>query len=344
MSKIDDEALEWVARQAAKALDEGERATFDAWYAASPRHQGAYLRASAIQHSLNQMSFQENLRPGPQVGHDKWHDEVQSHAEAAPTEPAQHTHNWRRLLVSSALAAGLAAVAFSGLGPEAVDRTLLQTAQGEFRKVPLTDKSVVSINSASHVEVELTKSERRVLLKNGEAWFEVAKDKAKPFIVSAGDVRVRAVGTAFAVRRHQGGADVLVTEGVVEVWSEKGAAPKTRMAAGGQAFVSDGAPDIVVTRDLGEVERRLAWRTGQLVFRNEILADAVADFNRYNARQLVIVDPALRRKTLVGNYRLDQPEHFADDLRALWNVPVTVTADSIRIGAAPKTTRVAAGN
>jgi transmembrane sensor len=97
----------------------------------------------------------------------------------------------------------------------------------------------------------------------------------------------------------------------------------------------DQAADIVVARDPDEIERRLAWRDGQLVFRNEILANAVADFNRHNVRQLVIADPALRRKTLVGNYRIDQPEHFADDLRALWHVPVTIAGDSIRIGAEP---------
>jgi transmembrane sensor len=193
------------------------------------------------------------------------------------------------------------------------------------------------------VEVELTSSGRRVFLEHGEAWFEVAKDKTKPFIVAAGDVRVRAVGTAFAVRRRPDGADVLVTEGVVEVWSDKGSARKKQMAAGRRALVLDHAAEIVVASDPGDIERRLAWRDGQLVFRNERLASAVDDFNRYNLRQLVIVDPALRTRTLVGNYRIDQPERFADDLRALWKIPVAVTADSIRIGAEPGAKRVSRG-
>jgi transmembrane sensor len=324
MSRIDDEALEWVARQAARELDEGARAAFENWYAANPRHQGAYLRAQAIQHSLDQVTFQESLRPDPASREDDW-----------DLAAVRHARKRRALLFSGALAAGLAAVAFTGLRPSSGERTVLRTARGEFRKVPLADNSVVSINSDSHVEVALTASERRVFLESGEAWFEVAKDKTKPFIVTAGDVRVRAVGTAFAVRRHQGGADVLVTEGVVEVWSDRGSARKKRMGAGGHAFVDNDAADIEVERDPAEIARRLAWREGQLVFHNEFLADAVADFNRYNTRQIVIADPGLRHKTLVGNYRIDQPEHFADDVRALWNVPVAVTADSIRIGAAP---------
>jgi transmembrane sensor len=327
MSKIDEEALEWVARQASRELDGNERAAFEAWYAASPRHQGAYLRAMSIQHSLDQVTLQESLRPGP--------GDARAPREDWDPAPRGHARGRRTWLVSGALAAGLAAVAITGLRPQAAERIVLRTAKGEFRKVPLADASVVSINSDSHVEVELTQSERRIFLKNGEAWFEVAKDKSKPFIVAAGDVRVRAVGTAFAVRRRQDGADVLVTEGVVEVWSDKGRAHKKQMAAGRRAFVFDQPADIVVTRDPDEIERSLAWRDGQLVFRNEILANAVADFNRHNARQLVIADPALRRKTLVGTYRIDQPEHFADDLRTLWHVPVAVSADSIRIGAEP---------
>jgi transmembrane sensor len=332
MSKIDDEALEWIARQAAGELTGDERAAFDAWYAASSRHQGAYLRASAIQHSLDQVTLQESQRPGPESNQHDW--------DPVPARPAQNRRAW---LMSGALAAGLAALAFAGLRPAPAERTVFRTAKGEFRKVPLADKSVLSINSDSHVEVELTSSGRRVFLEHGEAWFEVAKDKTKPFIVAAGDVRVRAVGTAFAVRRRPDGADVLVTEGVVEVWSDKGSARKKQMAAGRRALVLDHAAEIVVASDPGDIERRLAWRDGQLVFRNERLASAVDDFNRYNLRQLVIVDPALRTRTLVGNYRIDQPERFADDLRALWKIPVAVTADSIRIGAEPGAKRVSRG-
>ncbi|MES3021548.1 MAG: FecR domain-containing protein [Pseudomonadota bacterium] len=335
MSRIDDEALEWVARQAAGEPGEGERAAFDAWYAAAPRHQGAYLRAKALQYSLDQMAIQESLRPGLRA--------APAPADELEPAPLPHGRGRRALLGWGALAAGLAAVAFTGLMPAAVERTVLTTAKGEFRKVTLADRSVVSLNGDSRVEVALTKSERRIYLERGEAWFEVAKDKRKPFIVAAGDARARAVGTAFAVRRREHGADVLVTEGVVEVWSDKGSAQKQQIAAGARALVPDQAAQIAVTRDPGEVARRLAWRDGRLVFNNENLADAVDDFNRYNRRQLVIVDPALRRKTLVGNYRIDQPEHFADDLHALWKVPVAVTADSIRIGAAPGAKRGARG-
>lgn len=322
MSEIDDTALEWVARQSARALDGPEQAAFAAWHEAHPRHPGAYLRALAIQHSLDQVTLQETQRAAPP------HRESANEAAGQPASAPR-----RQWLVGGALAAGLAALGVMALRPQAAARSVFVTAKGEFRKVPLVDSSVISINSASQVEVAMSASERRIVLTRGEAWFEVAKDKSKPFVVEAGDVRVRAVGTAFAVRRHPNGAEVVVTEGVVEVWSESGTV-RRQMGVGTHAFVGEGAGAIAVTRDAGEVERLLAWREGKLVFQHRTLAEAVADFNRYNTRQLVIADPALRRKTLVGRYRIDQPEEFAKDVHLLMKVPVALEAEQIRIGAA----------
>jgi transmembrane sensor len=324
MSNIDDEALEWATRQAGGELGAQERAAFDAWYGASPRHQGAYLRALAIQHSLDQVTVQDSLKPRA--------EQRSTQEDALPVHAGRSR---RTFLFGGALAAGLAALAVTALRPDKVERTFLQTAQGEFRKVPLADRSVVSMNSGTELEVALSTKERRIVLTRGEAWFEVAKDKTKPFIVESGDTRVRAVGTAFAVRRGPDGADVLVTEGVVEVWSTTGTAPRTRMPAGTRAFLAQRASSIDVSEDKAEIERRLAWRSGKLVFHNQSLADAVADFNRYNARQIVIADPALAHRKLVGQYALNQPELFANDVRALFRVPVSVSPDRITIGASP---------
>jgi transmembrane sensor len=322
MSNIDDEALDWVMRQAGGQLGGQDRAAFDAWFAASPRHQGAYLRARAIQHSLDQVSVQDNLKPPAQTRDTGW--------EGKPPHPAR---NRRAFMFGGALAAGIAALAAVSLRPRLLAPTVLQTARGEFRKVPLADRSNVSMNSGTELEVAMGGAERRIVLKQGEAWFEVAKDKTRPFIVESGGVRVRAVGTAFSVRRQPAGAQVLVTEGVVEVWSQDGTAPVTRMTAGAQALVLDAAAEIAVSQNPDDVERKLAWRSGKLVLQNQTLEDAVLEFNRYNARQILIADPALRRKILVGQYRIDQPDYFANDVRTLFRVPVAVGADRITIGA-----------
>ncbi len=315
MSRIDDEALSWVAKQSAAPLCDVDRRAFDAWYAASPRHQGAYLRAQAIWHSLDKAAIQPNLRP------------------AEMSSPRGRPASRRAFLAGGVAAAGVAAAAVAVSGLITSRKTILKTVTGEFRKVPLADRSIANLNSGSHVEVDVTPHSRRVVLVAGEAWFEVAKDPDKPFVVEAGDVRVQAIGTAFSVRRRDNGADVMVTEGVVEAWSNGGTAGRQRIAAGGEAFIARAAQAIEVSHTPDEIERKLAWRDGNIVLNNETLAEATEDFNRYNARKIIIADPALRHMRFVGQYRIDQPESFADAVHSLLDVPVVTTSDGIFIGA-----------
>lgn len=353
MSNIEHQALEWTAREAQGPLPAPQQAQLDAWLAASPRHQGAYLRARAIEHTLHQVLLPETLRPAaialsadavaaaaPEVL------EVAEVAEAPAAVPARRklpAWSYAGMAVAALLAATVAMypalyptltpAAGSQGAPEAL---VLQTAMGELRNVPLADNSVASINSDTRLEVRMTMAERRIALQRGEAWFQVAKDAARPFVVAAGAVRVTAVGTAFAVQRQAGGADVVVTEGVVEVTRARdGASPRgavMRVAAGEQAFVPEGDGAVKVRRQADAAGRQLAWREGMIMLNNDTLARAVAQFNRYNRRQILIADPALRNRTLVGNYRINEAEHFANDVRALLKVPVVVTAEQIRIG------------
>jgi transmembrane sensor len=307
MSKIDNEAFEWVARKHARALGCAESAAFDAWYAADTRHQGAYVRAMAIYNAINLATVPQSLAPQadqPRRGFVKY------------------------AAMAACLAATVGAMNFSGLFEDKV----LVTAKGEFRKVPLQDKSIATINGGSRIEVEFTSRERKIDLQKGEAWFEVAKDKSKPFIVSAGDARIRAVGTAFSVRRFAQGAEVLVTEGTVEVWSKGRASQRRQLTAGERAFLEPEASAISITRQPSEVNRKLAWREGQLILKNQTLSDAVADFNRYSPKTIVIADAALGSKRLFGQYKLDAPELFAKDVSTVLAVPVTITADTIFIG------------
>lgn len=319
MSTIDRQALDWAVRQSDGPLDEGAQRAFDAWYAADIRHQGAYLRAVAINRALNGATVQESLRPKRERLAAEW-------AGAS----WQRSGSRRAFLAAGCAAAGAAFLALPRLFGGA-DRTVLTTARGEFRKVPLADKSVADINSGSLLEVRMTARARQVALKQGEVWLEVAKDKTRPFIVEAGGVRVRAVGTAFGVRRYANGAEVLVTEGTVEVWRD-GSARRRLVHAGERTVVSSRATDIAVARQPVEVQRKLAWREGKLIFDNQTLSEAVADFNRYSQKKIVIADPALGRRKLVGQYQIDAPERFAQDVGAFLQIPVVVTAEKIVIG------------
>jgi transmembrane sensor len=318
MSAIDNQALRWLRIQSERELDADERADFNAWLEKDTRHKGAYIRALVIDNAISQAVSDQDCRPGE----DRYGLRSDGYGNAKASRRA-----W---LKYGALAAGFATLGV-GMSLQSRDRvTTLATSRGEFRRVALADTSIANMNSDSKLEVRFTTARRQIDLVKGEAWFEVAKDKSKPFVVAAAGVEVRAVGTAFGVRRFPNGAEVLVTEGTVEVWTGQA---RARLVAGEGSFVPYNAAQITVARQPQEIERKLAWRDGNLAFTRQTLGEAVADFNRYSVRQIVIADPALERERIFGQYRIDAPEQFAKDIGAYLNVPVEVSAERIVIGA-----------
>jgi len=333
MPSIDDTidvwAAEWVARRSAGLTPEDARA-FEAWYAADRRHQGAFLRAEAAWTLLDRaqvLAHGDALADGTDHG---LLDPLPTPLTGRQRRPSRT----RRAMIGGAIAASVAAVTGTTW---LLNRGLsLTTARGELRNVPLADRSVAAINTDSRIDVDMSQHLRQVRLVRGEAWFEVAKNPDAPFVVSAGDIRVRAVGTAFSVRRRDSGADVLVTEGVVEAWNVKDKGRRVSLPAGSQAFVPYAPAAATVAFAPEDIGRRLAWRTREIILRRDSLSSAVAEFNRYNDRQIVIADPALGRAQLVGGFAVDQPEIFARAVHATLGAPVTIEDKQITIGAYPE--------
>jgi transmembrane sensor len=186
------------------------------------------------------------------------------------------------------------------------------TAVGGLASVPMADGSKITLNTDSEVQLEISAHERRVKLVRGEAFFEVAKDPARPFVVHAEDKRVIAVGTRFAVRLKRDALQVAVTEGRVRVEQAAivgRAEPIANLIAGNVAIAQRRVVRIQ-ERPVADVEQSLGWRTGYVVLSKTLLADAVAEFNRYNRRQLVIEDPALAAIQVGGNFKSDNIDGF----------------------------------
>ena len=222
----------------------------------------------------------------------------------------------RRALLTGGVAAS-AIVAVAGIGllvPELRRRPPLrfQTAFGDVRRVQLEDGSAAVLDTDSAIEVDFQPRLRHVRLERGEAWFQVAKDADRPFVVRQGVVEVRAVGTAFSVSSRADGAAILVTEGVVELSSgpRQSVAP-IRLQSGAQAVMqSDGRARIEPVANEA-MERTLAWREGRLALDGESLLEASRAFNRYNAVKIAIDDPRLAAERLVGWYDIKDPAGFA---------------------------------
>jgi transmembrane sensor len=207
----------------------------------------------------------------------------------------------------------LATLAWGWRHYAAVDQASYYTAIGGLQEVPLPDGSVITLSSDSRILVTLSRNERRIDLQQGEAFFKVAKDPSRPFVVSAGDRRAIAVGTRYDVRRDATALRVIVTQGVVRLESDNGPGgrrrPSTLLPAGSIALASD-AGVVVNSGSVQQAEEFLSWRSGFLSFHDTPLASAAAEFNRYNARKIVIGDASIGTLRVGGNFRWSNAETF----------------------------------
>ena len=196
----------------------------------------------------------------------------------------------------------------------------------------LADGSHVELNGDAQVRVELSAAVRRVTILRGEAHFEVAHDAGRPFVVVAGDVAVRAVGTAFAVRLAPAGVNVLVTDGRVAV--DRATSDPLATPVNPLAFVSKGArvevspadlapaaaSPVVVTVSPEELAERLAWRVPRLEFNDTPLREAVALFNRHGPVKLSLAAAPLGDLRVSGTVRADNTAALLQLLRADYGI------------------------
>jgi transmembrane sensor len=289
---IDEIACRWAAA-IDRGLSDAEEAELADWLAEDRRHRGALLRTKAAMSLLDQR-----------------------HALPDWEEPFPVQARRRRWWTVSAAAVAAVLVAALGVGVWIDRGEVIDTRVGEIRSMQLADGSVAVVNSATRLRVAFTRAERHVEMTKGEAWFEVAHNKARPFVVASGPYRVQAVGTAFDVRREGEAARVVVTTGVVKIWSVDSDEPARRVAAGEWAVLQPGKT--IATRAMRPQasDQQLAWRERRIVLDNMTLGEAAAEFNRYNVTRLEVA-PQLVGRRVVGWFRIDDVDGFAASSAAM---------------------------
>jgi transmembrane sensor len=205
-----------------------------------------------------------------------------------------------------------------------------QTPVGAVETVAIIDGSRVTLNTDTAIRVALSAAERRIQLDRGEAYFEVAKDPHRPFVVHAGTVSVTAVGTQFSVHRQEQDTLVIVTEGVVRVqaYGAASASEPQAVRAGQSARVTE-AGVLIQDEPAPRAEEQLSWRIGVLVFRDARLENAVAEFNRYNTRKILIADPALKDLRVAGSFKATSTDAFVHLLAQGFPLRVEARDDSL---------------
>lgn len=305
---ISDAAAEWLARCGA-GLNAADAAEFVRWCEADPRHAAAFEQVQTTHRLLTRLP--ESPAAASMMA------ELDALIDAR--RPASTLHIRWRSVVALGVAASLALVLwFAWPMADDPDHAVYATLDGRHQTIGLTDGSTLVLKEDSELEVAFAATERRVALRRGEAHFFVARDAARPFLVRAGAVTVRAIGTAFNVRRDSAAVEILVTEGKVQVSrgveaGESSAEPIFLVS--GQSVLIDALPGSLLanapssgeTHTLGE---RLLRPAPRLVFDNTPLSEVVVLFNRYNQVQMEIAEPELGLRAVGGNFDADKAESF----------------------------------
>lgn len=336
-------ASAWLARRDGAEWTAHDQLQLDAWLQESTAHRVAYLRLDAAWRQSDRLkALGAGVPAGAVPERGAWGMAPLPESRATPSEsgtdgepsaPARVAAAHRSSASSRAArklpksrprrllryaTAGFALVVLASLAwgwrhYAAVDQASYRTAIGGLQDVPLPDGSVITLSSDSRILVTLSRNERHIDLQQGEAFFKVAKDPDRPFVVSAGDRRAIAVGTRYDVRRDAAELRVIVTQGVVRLESDNGPGgrrrPSTLLPAGSIALASD-AGVVVNSGSVQQAEEFLSWRSGFLSFHDTPLASAAAEFNRYNARKIVIGDASIGSLRVGGNFRWSNAETF----------------------------------
>lgn len=298
------EAAVWLARLRSDERQADVQDAFRGWLAAAPEHRAAF-----------------------ETVNDAW--ELAGGVQLQPQVVDRQRRGWRipALLACVVLLAGLMTWPLIMRGPT------FATEVGERRVLALDDGSVVTLNTDTRLRVRFSEGQRLVLLDEGEASFEVAKDSLRPFVVKAGEARIVAVGTTFDVRWVGGALDVTLAEGEVRVVERDatGATREIKMDPGQRLSERRGSLPVLARVDL---ESARAWRTGQLVFDDVPLTEAVAEVNRYSERKIVIEGRGAERVQISGVFEPGGSAKFARALGDLYGFEVREEDEAIAIGPA----------
>ena len=311
------EAAAWLARLESTGRTEATEAGLRAWLEADASHRTAFEKAMDLWAIL----------PGAAA--------LRDGASAGEPEPGLAFGAWlAKRARSLALVASLLLVVLISGWWVLQQPTGYSTAVGEQKVATLEDGTRIALNTDTHLNVRYEEKRRSIVLDDGEAMFEVARNPARPFVVTAGNKSVTAIGTSFIVRKTGGVVTVTLISGKVRVDTHPSAAGapavQSTMLTPGERFAAAGDAAAMVTPVSSEAAT--AWRRGQVMFNDMPLSAAIAELNRYGGPQIDVADPRLGGLTVSGVFATNDTAEFADAVAALHGLTVDRDAGRIRLG------------
>lgn len=346
-SVIDEEAASWLMRlDRDQRPSAEEKAALGAWLGRSRVHRESITELARLWDRMNVLT--ELAVPLGEVPKAKRHGGMTGRRWAVASFAVAVT------LIASV--AWLARDVWWG-NPMADTNGLYATAVGQQQETVLADGSVVQLNTNSQIRVEYGEKLRDIRLLQGEAHFTVVENEDLPFRVFAGNGRVQAVGTAFAVHLTESGVDVTVTDGKVSIAAVGQAGQLTALPGEAELARAEGQAAnlplamedlgvltageravIAVPRDIdvtspvlqrdeanteASIARQLSWREGVLMFNGEPLSEALGEISRYTTLTFEIADPEIRDRPVGGRYPIGENELMLRSLESNFGLRVT---------------------
>lgn len=326
--KIKQEAALWVSKCETRPLQRRQREELRAWLSQSSLHVEEFETLAAL---WDQMDILDELNYLDGVAVEKgsmsWLKSVASFRSG-------------RLAAAAALVvmclSTFAVFNSFGTDPAQIEATRLaySTTLGEQKTVTLEDGTVVTLNTSSRLEVAYSSTSRDVHLYEGEAHFEVASDKSKPFSVHTKDGVVQAVGTAFSVRLDPETVRVTVSEGRVKltplqempldeaVAVGEAVTKELELAAGDTAQFVETRAELLQPLTEAEINRQLSWRRGLLAFAGEPLSEVVQEVSRYTDVLIVFEDSELEQLPIGGYFKAGEVDGLLEAIEQTFDVEV----------------------
>lgn len=332
INAIDEQAAVWAVETAHGEMTARSRADLEAWLATDTRHRGAYIRACAWLRAAEDAAIAAHQAPAATVPIASLRASDNDNDGIAPGAWRRFASRWSGRAVAGGAAVAMSLAMLVAVGVPVPGLVTPTEAIASAKVVTLKDGSVATLGRDAQIQVSLSEGIRKITLLSGEATFEVAKDKSRPFVVRSGDVYAQATGTVYSVRRVglTGGA-VGVSEGSVLVWPRDERDQAVLLHAGGTVTLDPG-PMATTTAAARSAPRRLPPpELAQISLDNVPVRAAVARFNRVNSTKIILADPALGDIEIIGLYRADDPEHFAEAVAAISGGRVERSGSSIVI-------------
>lgn len=325
---VDAIAASWLAQLDGGDLSPADMAAFCEWLNRSPEHRETLIRMARLWSGLDDVlaaRIDNALAATDSMGSGKRVSLVGALMKTFPLRTSAVFAASALLVVVSAFVIFADPFGFDS-GPQ---KAVYASAIGEQKTMALEDGTQVRLNTGSSLEVDYSAAERSVRLLEGEAWFDVAHNGKRPFVVYAGDGAVRAVGTSFAVRKKANVIDVTVTSGRVILSNLKrddndtsSPYPLATLEAGHQALF-DEKVESVASLDTAELDRRLSWRSGFLRFDGQPLTEVVDEISRYTTVRIIIDDAALQELRIGGYFQTGDVETLLEILEQSFGVAHT---------------------